>query len=626
MSMQKYNPDSRKYIIIGSICLIVFIYLAQLFYIQVIRDDYKIMADNNAFLKRTLTPSRGMLYDRNGELLVFNQPAYDLTVVMKEVQPFDTLEFCTILNTSKEYLIKRLEDIKNRKINPGYSPYLPQTILTQLGEKEFGILQEFLYKFPGFYIQNQPVRKYNYPHAAHLLGYIAKADRQNILDDNYYAQGDYIGKNGVERSYESILRGEKGMEMLLRDSRGRIKGKYEDGAYDKNPVSGKDLTLSIDIELQKYGEELMQNKMGTIVMIEPSTGEILCMVVKPDYDPSLFVGRQFGNNYMQLLNDPTKPLFNRALSGTYPPGSTFKVAQGLVFLQENIITTQTAYTCHHGFLAGNRRLNCHSHYSPITLGPAIQTSCNSYFCWGLKAMLENRSKYGDSRNALDLWQGRMKDLGFGRKLGVDLPGERGGYMPNSQYYNKKYKNRWNAFTVISIAIGQGETESTPMQICNFAAQIANRGYFYTPHVVKKIRDGELDALYTQKRHSGIDHIHYNPIIEALRSAVTGGTCWKAWIPDIEICGKTGTAQNSGKDHSVFMGFAPKENPQVAIAVYVENGGWGSSFAVPIGRLMIEKYVRGEISSQSKGFEWSVLNNLTSGKRDAVQEDQHMEDD
>jgi penicillin-binding protein 2 len=624
--MQKYNPDSRKYIIIGSICLIVFIYLAQLFYIQVIRDDYKIMADNNAFLKRTLTPSRGMLYDRNGELLVFNQPAYDLTVVMKEVQPFDTLEFCTILNTSKEYLIKRLEDIKNRKINPGYSPYLPQTILTQLGEKEFGILQEFLYKFPGFYIQNQPVRKYNYPHAAHLLGYIAKADRQNILDDNYYAQGDYIGKNGVERSYESILRGEKGMEMLLRDSRGRIKGKYEDGAYDKNPVSGKDLTLSIDIELQKYGEELMQNKMGTIVMIEPSTGEILCMVVKPDYDPSLFVGRQFGNNYMQLLNDPTKPLFNRALSGTYPPGSTFKVAQGLVFLQENIITTQTAYTCHHGFLAGNRRLNCHSHYSPITLGPAIQTSCNSYFCWGLKAMLENRSKYGDSRNALDLWQGRMKDLGFGRKLGVDLPGERGGYMPNSQYYNKKYKNRWNAFTVISIAIGQGETESTPMQICNFAAQIANRGYFYTPHVVKKIRDGELDALYTQKRHSGIDHIHYNPIIEALRSAVTGGTCWKAWIPDIEICGKTGTAQNSGKDHSVFMGFAPKENPQVAIAVYVENGGWGSSFAVPIGRLMIEKYVRGEISSQSKGFEWSVLNNLTSGKRDAVQEDQHMEDD
>ncbi len=581
------------------------------------------MADNNAFLKRTLYPSRGILYDRAGKLLVFNQPSYDLTVVMKEVQPFDTLEFCNIVNISEDFLKKRFTDIKNRKINPGYSPYLPQIVLNQLGNKEFGILQEFLYKFPGFYIQNRPVRQYNYANAAHLLGYIAPVDRQNILDDEYYAQGEYIGKNGVERSYESILRGEKGVEVLLRDSRGRIKGKYENGMYDKSPVSGKDLTLSIDIELQKYGEELMQNKMGTIVMIEPSTGEILCMVVKPDYDPALFIGRQFGNNYMQLLNDPTKPLFNRALSGTYPPGSTFKAAQGLVFLQEGIIKPETQFTCSHGFAIGNKMLKCHGHYSPLALTFAVCTSCNAYFCWGFKYMLENR-KYGNTKDALNYWRECMKKQGFGRKLGIDLPGERGGFMPNSQLYNKWYKNKWNAYSIISNAIGQGETEATPVQICNLAAQIANRGYFYTPHVVKNIKGGEIDTLFTKKHLTEINSVHYGPIIEGLAQAVTQGTCWGAWMPDIEVCGKTGTAQNRGKDHSIFMGFAPRSNPQVTIAVYVENGGYGSEFAVPIGRLMIEKYLKGEVSETSKYFESNVLNNIAAGRRNAVQDDQHLE--
>ncbi|MDR3060681.1 MAG: penicillin-binding protein 2 [Dysgonamonadaceae bacterium] len=618
--MQQFNPDSRKYLIIGGICAIIFIYLVQLFYIQVIKDDYKIMADNNAFLKKTLYPSRGMLYDRNGKLLVFNQPAYDLTIVMKEVRPFDTLKFCNIVNISKEYLIKCLEDIKNRRINPGYSPYLPQTILTQLGEKEFGILQEFLYKFPGFYIQSQPVRKYNYPHAAHLLGYMQIVDRQNIFDDNYYSMRDYIGKSGVERSYESVLRGEKGVEVLLRDSHGRIKGKYENGIYDRKPVSGKDLILSIDIELQKYGEELMQNKMGTIVMIEPSTGEILCMVIKPDYDPALFVGRQFRENYTHLLNNPEKPLFNRALSAMYPPGSTFKAAQGLVFLEENIITPQTMFTCYHGFPLGNGRLRCHGHESPLSLSPAIGTSCNSYFCWGIKSMLENK-KYGGTGNAINRWHDCMVNLGLGRKLGIDLPGEKGGFIPNAQYYNKKYKNRWNAFTVISIAIGQGEVLTTPVQICNMASQIANRGYFYTPHVVKNIKNGELDTTYTKRHYTGVSRLMYDPVIDGLRLAVTNGTCWGAWIPDIEVCGKTGTAQNPDKDHSIFMGFAPKDNPQVAIAVYVENGGYGSEFAVPIGRLMIEKYLRGgSIAEYSKWFEYNVKNNIPAGRRNAIQED------
>ena len=626
MNKQQFNPDHRKYIIIGSICLIILIYLAQLFYIQVIRDDYKIMADNNAFLKRTLFPSRGMLYDRNGKLLVFNQASYDLTVVMKEVQPFDTLEFCQIVNISKEFLIERLTEIKDRKQNPGYSPFLPQTLVKQLGDKEFGILQEFSYKFPGFYIQNQPVRKYNFPNAAHLLGYTAEVSRQNIIDDSYYALGDYTGKNGVERSYESILRGEKGVEMLLRDSRGQIKGKYENGTYDRSPISGKDLTLSIDIELQKYGEELMQGKMGAIVMIEPSTGEILCMVAKPDYDPSLFVGRQYRENYTQLLNDPEKPLLNRALSGTYPPASTFKAAQGLVFLQEEIITPQTMFTCNHGFTASSRnRPGCQGHHSPLNLSFSICTSCNSYFSWGLKNMLENRSKYGDIKNALNHWQESMKKLGFGRRLGVDLPGERGGFMPNSQLYDKMY-NRWNAFSIISNAIGQGETEATTVQICNLAALIANRGFFYTPRVVKEIRDGKLDALYTKRNHAGIDRVHYEPVIEGLSQAVTNGTCWLTWMPDIEVCGKTGTAENRGESHSIFMGFAPRENPQVAIAVYVENAGSGSRFAVPIGRLMMEKYLRGEVPMSSKWIEYNMLHNIPMGRRNAVQEDQHLEDD
>ncbi len=624
MRKDYFNPEPRRRLIIGVIATVAFIYLIQLFIIQIVNQDYKIMADNNAFLKRIRYPSRGLLYDRNGNLLVFNQSAYYLTAVMKEVQPFDTVSFCEILNITPEYLKKRIEDVKNRKSNPGYSPYLPQTILTQLGSKEYSVLQEFMYKFPGFYIQNRSVRQYNYPYAAHVLGYVAEVDRQNLVDDGYYVQGDDVGKSGVERSYESVLRGKKGVEVLLRDAHGRIKGKYEDGAYDEEPVSGKDLTLSIDIELQRYGEELMQDKTGSIVMIEPSTGEILCMVGSPGYDPSTFVGRQFVENYVKLQNDPEKPLFNRALGAIYSPGSTFKVAQGLVFLEEDVITPQTMYPCYYGFpLSPTRRLKCHGHASPLSLLPAISTSCNAYFCWGLKAMLDNR-KYGSTSNALNRWRDHMVDLGFGRKLGVDLPGEKGGLIPNAQYYSKKYNDRWNAYTVISIAIGQGEVQTTPVQLCNFISLIANRGYFYTPHVVKTIKGGELDTLYTKKRYSGVDARHYTPIIEGLRLAVTEGTCSKAYLPDIEVCGKTGTVQNNkGKDHSAFMGFAPMNNPKVAIAVYVENKGFGADFAVPIGRLMIEKYVRGEILESSKWIEYNMINSISA--RRAVPEDQHMED-
>ena len=589
--------------IIAFICIIAIIYLIQLFSLQILNPDYKVSADGNAFLKRTRYPARGTMYDRNGELLVFDQPSYDLMVIFKETQAFDTLDLCRILKIDTDYFNKRQSDIKNRNLNPGYSSYIPQVFMTQLGFEEYGLFQESSYKFPGFYTQSRTVRDYKYPNAAHVLGYIAEADKNNIAEDSYYVRGDYIGKTGIENSYEKYLRGEKGVEILLRDSKGRIKGKYNDGNDDLDPVSGKNLKLSIDIELQAYGEELMRNKLGSIVMIEPSTGEVLCMVSGPTYDPSTLVGRKFVDGYKILAKDPYEPLFQRAIAGTYPPGSTFKIAQALVFLEEGIIQPSTSFSC----WGKSFKPNCHAHGSPLPLIPAVATSCNAYFSQGLKWMLENRKKYKNFQEAMDKWRDHMVGQGFGYKLGVDLPDEKRGMIPNSEHYDKVYKERWNAYTVISIAIGQGEVTTTPLQICNLAASIANKGFFYTPHVVKEISDTPLDTLYTQKRGTSISPVHYEPIITGMRAAVTGGTCTGTNIPDIAVCGKTGTAQNKGKDHSVFMGFAPMENPKLAIYVYVENGGWGASYAVPIGRLMIQKYLKREVPASDKDLEYRMKN-------------------
>ena len=603
----RINPEVRKFMIIAFVIMIAIIYLVQLFSLQIANGDYKAFADNNAFLKRTLYPARGIMYDRNGELLVFNQPAYDLMVVFNETQPFDTLNLCNILKKDINYFRKRQKEIKNKMLNPGYSPYTPQIFTKQLGFEEYGLFQEASYNFPGFYMINRPIRDYKHPNAAHVLGYVAETDKDNIAGDDYYVKGDYIGKTGIESSYEKYLRGEKGVEILLRDSKGRIKGKYENGKEDLEPVPGKNLKLSIDTELQAYGEELMSNKLGSIVMIEPSTGEILCMVSSPTYDPSTLVGSKFLDGYKVLANNPYKPLLNRAVAGTYPPGSTFKAASGLTYLQEDIIQPSTSFTCNHGFTANGGRPACHGHPSPLSLIPAVATSCNSYFCWGLKWMLENRKKYKSFQEAIDVWKNHMVGQGFGYKLGVDLPAEKRGMIPNSQYYDGLYKSNWNAFTVISIAIGQGEVLATPLQICNLAASIANKGFFYTPHVVKEISDTPLNTIYTKKHYTSIDSVNYEPIIEGMRGAVTGGTCRVAYTPDIAICGKTGTAENAGKDHSVFMGFAPMEAPKVAIFVYVENGGWGASYGVPIGRLMIEKYLKREIPVADKDLEYRMKN-------------------
>lgn len=613
MKEKYWNPDKRRYFIIGIICLVVLIYLVQLFKLQVLDDHYKGWADSNAFLKRSLYPSRGVMYDRNGKLLVYNRPAYNVTIITNEMQEFDTLAFCKTVNIELDYFRKRLTDVKNRKLNPGYSPYTHQTFLTQLGTKEFGLFQESSYKFPGFYVQSKPLREYAYPYAAHVLGYIAEVDKQNLLDDAYYVQSDYIGKTGVEKFYESHLRGAKGVEVLLRDARGRIKGQYEEGIHDQQPVAGRDLSLSLDIDLQAYGESLMANKLGSIIMIEPSTGEILCMVSSPTYDPSSLVGRSFGTAFSELAKNPYDPLINRALNGTYPPGSTFKPAQGLTFLQENIITPNTLYSCYGGFPLGGGRPGCHGHGTPLNLTASIGTSCNSYFCWGLRAMLENK-KYGSIQDAMNVWRDYMVAQGFGYPLGVDLPGEKRGMIPNAQFYDTRYKDRndnpwWRAMTVISISIGQGEVTLSPLQICNLAATIANRGYFHTPHIVKGIKGVPLDTLYTKRRYTGIDRKHYDTIVQGMRIAVAGGpygsTCQGANIPDIAVCGKTGTAENSGKSHSIFMGFAPMDDPKVAVMVFVENGGYGAHYAVPIGRLMIEKYLKGEVPESSLWLEQNM---------------------
>lgn len=599
-----YTYEKRKYVIGGIAILIVLIYSIRLFNLQIL-SNYKEAAESNAFLHRTQYPSRGAIYDRNGELLVFNQPAYDIMFIPREVSELDTLDFCKTLGITQEQFLKRMQDVKNKRLNPGYSRYTPQVFLTQLSAEECGVFQEKLFKFPGFSIQRRTIRQYSYNAAGHILGDIGEVSPKDIEKDNYYVRGDYAGQQGIEKSYEQYLRGEKGVEILLRDAHGRIQGKYNDGANDKPSVPGKNLKLGIDIKLQQLGERLMQNKIGAIVAIEPSTGEILCMVSAPTFNPELMLGRQRGKNHKMLQQDKKKPLLNRAIMGTYPPGSTFKTAQGLTFLHEGIVNESTTlYPCSGGFNYRNLRVGCHAHSSPVSLIPAIATSCNSYFCWGLFRMIGD-DKYNSVQNALTVWKDHMVSQGFGYRLGVDLPGEQRGFIPNAQFYDRAYRGSWNGLTIISISIGQGEITATPLQIANLAATIANRGHFTTPHVVKEIEDNELDSLYRFPRQTSIDSHYYDHIVEGMRAAVTGSsagaTCRlvETILPGVEACGKTGTAQNRGKDHSVFMGFAPMNDPQIAIAVYVENGGFGATYGVPIGAMMMDQYLHGKLSPENE---------------------------
>ncbi len=581
--------------------VIAAIYVCRLFGLQIQDDKYKDYADNNAFLRKTVYPSRGMIYDRNDSLVVFNQPAYDVMMIPRDVHDFDTADFCRTLSITPEEFRDRLATMKK---SASYSAYTPQTLITHLSAKDYGKLQEKLYRYPGFFIQKRILREYNYNAAANVLGNIREVSERDIKRDPYYQPGDYCGDLGIEKSYDEFLRGVKGKEILIRDARGRIRGRFEDGARDIAPISGKDIRLGLDIKLQEYAESLMVNKIGAVVAIEPETGEILAMVSSPTYMPSKLVGRERGKNYRELNNDPLKPLFDRALMGAYPPGSTFKPTQGLIFLEEGIVNLSTPFPCYHGFISGRLKVGCHGHASPITLKPALQTSCNAYFCWGFKAMVDKRSKYGTSAKAFEVWKNHLVSLGYGYALGVDLPSEGRGFIPNAKFYNKVYgEGHWSANTIISVSIGQGEILATPLQIANLCATVANRGWFITPHVAKEVQDTLIDEKYRTKRFPTITQSYFDEIAEGMRMAVTGGTCRLANLPDIEVCGKTGTAQNPhGKDHSAFIGFAPYHNPKIAVCVYVENAGFGAAFGVPIGSLIIEKYLKGEISPSRKYIE------------------------
>lgn len=593
----------------GFITLVVIIYIFRLFSLQVSEDKYKLNAESNAFLKKTVYPARGLIYDRNGKLVVFNQPAYDIMLIPKDVQNLDTAAFCSLLNITKQQFKDYWADMKNPRKNPGYSSYTPQKLMSHISYEDYGRLQENLYMFPGFYIQTRTVRKYNYPAGANILGNIREVSAEDVKRDDYYRRGDFTGDLGVEKSYEKALRGKKGVEILMRDALGRIKGRYEDGAKDVAPESGSNLTLAIDMDLQQYGEQLMQNKIGAIVAIEPSTGEILALVTAPNYDPQILVGKERGQNYAKLVLDPLKPLYDRSIQGAYPPGSTFKPTQGLIFLQEGIINENTAFPCYHGYINGIR-VGCHGHGSPLPLKPALQTSCNAYFCWGLKHMIDKRGT--KPQDQLTKWKDYLVEMGYGYRLGVDLPHESRGFIPNSDFYSKSFRGpRWSANSIISIAIGQGEVLATPLQIANLCATIANRGYFYTPHVVREVADSAIDVKFYEKRAPHINTKYYEAVAEGMRMAVTGGTCRLANLSGIEVCGKTGTAQNPhGKDHSVFMGFAPYHDPKIAVAVYVENAGFGATFGVPIGSLIMEKYLKGEIAPERQYLEERMLTSNT----------------
>ena len=599
--MNKYDLSYRRFVIGGVAVFIVIVYLIRLFMLQITSDDYKKSADSNAFLKKIEYPSRGNILDRQGKLLVFNQPSYDIMVVMNEAKGrLDTLEFCQTLGITREEFDRRMETMKDRNRNPGYSRYTQQLFMSQLSDKDFSVFQEKMFRFPGFYVQKRTVRQYSYNMAAHVLGDVAEVSPADIEEDDYYQPGDYIGKLGVERRYEKELRGEKGIQILLRDAHGRVQGRYKNGELDHRAKPGKNLTLGIDADLQLLGERLLEGKIGSIVAIEPSTGEVLCMVSSPSYDPRMMVGRQRSKNHRLLSQDVWKPLLNRSIMGQYPPGSTFKTTQGLTFMTEGVITPSTMYPCGHGFNFKGLHVGCHGHAAPLPLVPALSTSCNGYFCWGLYHMINtNISKYKTVQNAMDTWRDYMVSMGFGYPLGIDLPGEKRGMIPNSQFYDKRYKGSWNGLTVISIAIGQGEVNATPLQIANLGATIANRGYYYVPHVVKKVQGEPLDTAFTRKHYTKATREAYDYVVQGMRSSAIGGTCHELAKYDFMACGKTGTAQNKGHDHSVFMGFAPMDEPKIAVAVYVENGGWGATYGVPIGGLIMEQYLKGKLSEASE---------------------------
>lgn len=590
--------SKRSYIIIGIFVLTGIIFMVGLFRLQVLDPTYKVFATNNVLREIVQYPARGLIYDRNGNLLVHNKPAYDLLVTPREVKTFDTLYLCNLLDISKEDFELRIKTAKE------YSWYKPSIIVKQIPPETYAILQERIYRFRGFHTQSRTLREYNYPAAAHVLGYVGEVNQADLDRDIYYRQGDYIGVSGIEKTYEEWVRGDKGIKKYLVDVHNRIQGSFLEGNEDLPAQVGNNLVTSLDIELQLYAEKLMENKIGSVVAIEPSTGEILALVSAPAYHPGMLVGRVRGSNYAKLLNDSLKPLFNRALLAEYPPGSTFKMLNALIALEEGSIDLNTRFSCNG---TASLPIRCtHSHVSPLGVVDAIRESCNPFMWNTFRSIINSRSR---SDEGFNLWQEYVESFGFGKKLGTDLVNENKGNVPSEEYYNRYFGvGRWSALTVRSLAIGQGELGITPLQMANYAAIMANRGHYFIPHTVKNIEGQEISPEFRNRVETKISPEHFEPIIDGMQMVVenTNASVYMR-IPDLIMCGKTGTVQNPhGKDHAAFMSFAPRENPQIAISVYVENSGFGSTFAAPIASLLVEKYLKRDIAESRKWVETRML--------------------
>jgi len=583
----------RKYIIIILIILSALLFLVRLFFMQVVDDKYKLSAENNSRRDVINYPARGLVYDRNGVVLVSNQAAYDIMLIPRQMKSLDTTEFCRALGIEKPDFDERIKKAKD------YSYYAPSVFMKQVSAEVSSAFSEKLFLYNGFYLQSRTLRKYPKNIAAHVLGYVGEASKKVVDGSDYYISGDYIGISGIEKTYEETLRGEKGHKYYMVDVHNRITGEWESGKFDEKAVLGTNITLSIDNELQEYGEKLMSNFSGSIVAIEPKSGEILSLVSAPSYPPRLLVGRGLSDNFNKLAGDSLNPVFNRAIAASYPPGSTFKIINGLIALEEDVSNPSTEFSCNYGYDYKGIHVGCHHHDSPLDLEEAIQNSCNAYFCNILRRILED-DKFGRTDSAFSNWKNHVESFGFGDKLGTDVTGELKGFVPEASYYNKYYgENHWNFLTVLSLSIGQGELGITPLQMANMSAILANRGYYYTPHLIKEFGgEKEIDKKFSIKHKTSIDSAFFEVAVNGMDLVVNGGkgsTARIAKMNDIVVCGKTGTAENPfGEDHSIFIAFAPKDDPQIAIAVYVENVGFGATWAAPIASLMIEQYLNNEV--------------------------------
>ena len=588
---KNYN---RRYVIAGIAVLVVFIYIVRLFVLQIIDQSTQGKAETNAQLRQTIYPSRGLIYDRNGELIVANQPIYEVTMIVKEMQSsaFDTLGFCEKLKITPTEFDKRMQYITNPRKNRGYSPYSPQVFMEQLRQEEVAALQQELYKYAGIDIRCRTLRDYMYPIASHVLGSVGEVNQRDLERDLYYSVGDYSGRDGIERTYEKELRGEKGVKILMRDSRGRVQGPYQEGNLDKEAITGEDLFLGLDIKTQQLAETLMLGKIGSVVAIEPKTGEILALVSSPNWDPRSLVGQARSENYQKLLNDPNKPLMNRATQAQYSPGSTFKILQALIGLQEKVITPHTQYVCNG---QGSRPIRCtHSHGKNIDLEEGIEQSCNPYF-WALYRDLLQQDGYSDDnaefKQHYQIWRDHIMSFGLGNKFtDTDISEQAKGAIPSVGLYDKIYgKKGWKAITIRSLSIGQGEILVTPLQLANQTAAIANKGYYITPHLNRN------DSMKLRIHETSIDEKYFDVVHRGMARVMTDGTGRFYNVPELKICGKTGTVENPhGEDHALFIGFAPQDDPKIAIAVAVENAGFGSTWACPIATMVIEQYLTGEI--------------------------------